>query len=384
MFKHLLIVLFILLPGSVFADWASDRDGSAGYVEITVLASAIDEPVPFFIVYGSTLDGTVHTAMDAAGDTTGETIRASNADGSTPVACWPVEGDFDTTTNTWAVAVRGTGMSASVNTTYRLYFGNPALSMPAVTDTYGRNAVFAGFTAVFFPGAGNTDVTGNGYTLSGTVSTTDSGYEGMSAAVFNGTSDVLTYSGTVSGFWPITSEALVYTTSNAAAQTAVGLGSSTTGVGANIALLRLRGDVNDRVTFAVDGTSGSTATATTSTAYSINTWHYVMGVHDTDNDETLAYINGGSVGTSGTVVAGPSFNRISLGAAVYNTTANYLAGRITYAAIDNEVKSANYSTTMKNVWDGTTYTDGAWVDLGGGGGLTIKDTTNGFMSLVGG
>jgi alpha-tubulin suppressor-like RCC1 family protein len=80
-------------------------------------------------------------------------------------------------------------VSSTVNTTFYIWYGNSSATMPAVTDMYGRNAVWTGHTAVWhMTGSGDmTDVTGNGYTAVNTSTTSTTGlYNSASARAFVG------------------------------------------------------------------------------------------------------------------------------------------------------------------------------------------------------
>jgi alpha-tubulin suppressor-like RCC1 family protein len=80
-------------------------------------------------------------------------------------------------------------ISSSSDTTFYLWYGNGSATMPDVTDMYGRNAVWAGHTAVWhMTGPGDmTDVTGNGYTAVNTGTTSSTGlYNSASARAFVG------------------------------------------------------------------------------------------------------------------------------------------------------------------------------------------------------
>ena len=176
--------------------WATDRDGSTGYVTVTTLASVIDEAVPFCVVYLSDLPSGFHTAMDTASDTDGKTIRVSTSDGSTQLACVPL--GVNTGTDTGCLIFLGTGMSASVDVSYRIYCGNAALSMPSASGGMGEQAVFAAYAGVYFPGMATRDFTSGGRTLTAVNSpgTATSNYEGITAATYNASNNYHKYEGT--------------------------------------------------------------------------------------------------------------------------------------------------------------------------------------------
>jgi hypothetical protein len=179
MMKRLCCLWLLILAPFAHADWATDRAGETGYVTVTTLASVIDEAVPFCVVYLSDLPAGFHSAMDAASDTDGKTIRVSTSDGATQLAAYKV--GINTSTDTGALFFLGTGMSDTVDTSYRIYAGNAALSMESVSGGMGRNTVFGSYAAAYVLNS-LTDLTGNGYDMTATGSPTSgvsTGYEGI-------------------------------------------------------------------------------------------------------------------------------------------------------------------------------------------------------------
>lgn len=383
MIKRLLLALALCLPWYAHADWAADRDGSLVYAPVTVLASAVDEAVPFFIVYGSDLDAAFHAAMDAAGDTTGETLRASNADGTTQIACWPV--GVNTSSDTFALFVRGDTMSASTDTDFRIYAGNSALSLPAVTDTYGRNAVFSGYAGVYLPGMSTDDFTGSGRNLTAVNSpgTAASSMEGITAATYNGTTQYHGYSGTQGVTnWPITLECVAYSATNTSTRAAFSI-SDVDLASNNLVDIRFAGaTTGDPIKFTPFGATGSVGDADSTTGYTVNTWHYAAGTRDSNSTpgDSFAYIDGGSQGTNAANVQTPTdFDRLTVGGKV-SSSINYFNGRVAIALLSGSVRSANYVSTMQDVWSGALYTAGASVELGSG--LSVQQRTSGFFVLA--
>lgn len=381
MIKRLLLTAALLCPWLAHADWAADRDGSAGYVEVTTLATAVDEAVPFFIIYGSDLPADFHTAMSDAGDTDGKTLRVSTSDGATQIACWPV--GVNTSTDTFALFIRGDGMSASVDVTYRVYVGNASLSMPAASDTYGRNAVFADYEGFYLPGVTLTDLTGAGrdLTANGSPGAT-AAYEGIAAATYNGSNQYHKYEGTAAVTnWPLTLEGLFYSTVDTANDIWFALADSvdTDPLG----VLRTQGaSAGDYLTAYFRGTTGSLSAPATSTGFVINTWHYGAASRDANTGTSTVYIGGASSGTSATTITAPSFDRTAIGALFRSSAADYFTGNVAAAYLSASVRSADYVATMDEVWDGTIYSTGSWTALGGGGGPTIQDRTRGFFLLT--
>lgn len=353
--RRILLTLCLCLPGLSWADWAADRDASAGYVTVTTLATAVDEAVPLFVVYLSDMPADWHTAMSTASDTDGKTIRVSTSDGATQIACYPV--GVNTTSDTGALFIKGTGMSASSDTDYRIYVGNAALSMPAASDTSGRNAVFADFAGFYLPGVTLTDLTGNGrdLTATGSPGTAASDYEGITAATYDGSSQYHSYSGTqaVSGY-PLTLEALGYSNNNNNGAVWFGLHNS-----ANFTtyshLIQLASASNLIYRYA----SGSANAQHSAVAPA--SWRYLAGSRDTQTSGTSRfYFDGAASGTSTTDAQAISVNRIAIGVAARSTPQGYFPGNVAAAYLSSSVRSADYVATMQDVWAGTVYSVGTW------------------------
>lgn len=92
----------------------------------------------------------------------GGDIRITEANGVTEVAREIVA--INTTSSTGEVHFLANSLSSTVDTIFYVYYGNAAATDYAVTATYGRNAVWAGYVAVWHLN-GTTDSTGNGHTI---------------------------------------------------------------------------------------------------------------------------------------------------------------------------------------------------------------------------
>lgn len=363
MMKRLCCLWLLILAPFAHADWATDRAGETGYVTVTTLASVIDEAVPFCVVYLSDLPSGFHSAMDAASDTDGKTIRVSTSDGATQLACVPL--GVNTSTDTGCLIFLGTGMSASVDVSYRIYCGNASLSMPTASGGMGEQAVFAAYAGVYFPGMDTRDFTSGGRTLTAVNSpgTAASGYEGITAATYTAASSQYhQYDGTEAiTSPPLTMEALAYTTSATARGTICTFSNNSNT--ANIMNFQLAGDLSgDPIRLAVLGNGGSSSAAVSSTGYSASTWMYAAASRSgTTTGTTTSYINGGSAGTESTSISAFSaISEFSIGAADRGSVIDYLDGRIAWAGLSSSVRSANYIATQHQNWLGNLYSVGSW------------------------
>lgn len=358
--RFLLSAVLFVLPLWAHADWAADRDASAGYVTVTTLATAVDEAVPFAVVYLSDLPADFHTAMTTASDTDGKTLRVSTSDGVTKLACVPI--GVNTSTDAGCLIFLGTGMSASVDVDYRIYVGNAALSMPAASA--GEQLVFAAYVAVYFPGVDVRDFTAGGRTLTAVNSpgTAASGYEGITAATYNGTSSYHKYEGTPGiSNWPATIELLARSEDSTVEDIPFSLANSTDND--PLFLLRTIGNVaGDYVGMYARGDTGSLSNPTTSSGFTASTEHYFVAKRDANTGTSTVIIdaNDGTKGTSATTITAPTFDRMAIGALYRSTASSQFNGRVAVALLSSSVRSADYVSTNKRNWDGALYTAGAW------------------------
>ncbi len=331
-----------------FASWT-------GRVKITVDGTKVDEPIPFVRV---SLSGLPTEFWDTA--VLGE-IRVSQSDGETEVAHWIPSSTFNTTTDTGVLFFKSSDMNDGANTDYYIYWDNPLATGYAVTDTYGRNAVFSSYAGFYFPGLTTDDVTGGGRNLTAVNSpgTAASDYEGIDAATYNGSNQYHSYSGTQAVTdWPLTVEGLIYTNNVTADRNAVALAGSASAF--NQAALVVQGTTSgDPIRFAAEGASGSTSVADSSTGVTVSTWHYAAGNRDANSGTSTAYIDGGSAGSNTTTLTAPSFDRFSTGARLQSTI-NYFNGSVAAAYLSSSVRSADYVSTMNRMWSSGFYSVGAY------------------------
>lgn len=337
--------------------------GYGVYAEVTFAASAVDEAIPFCTVYLSDLPTAWHDAMANAGDTDGRTIRVTKSDGTTECAVYVPPGSVNTSTDTGALFFRATDLSAVLDTTYMIWVGNAASTMYLSSDTYGRNAVFYGYTGSYagvYILSSTDDCTGQGRDLTGVNSPgqTASGFEGITAATYNGTSSYHEYQGTAGVTnWPLTLECLAYAdvTTGTRRPFSVSLNTST-----RDAAFFEKNTSGHPIGSAV-GASGSYATATYATSMGATTWRNFAVSRDANTGTTILYKDGAQVATSATTIATPTaFNRTTIGVAAFNSTyVNYWDGNIAVALLSGSVRSADYMSTMNKNWLGTLYTAGS-------------------------
>ena len=109
----------------------------------------------------------------------------------------------------------------------------------------------------------------------------------------------------------------------------------------------LRGDLASDPILATSRNSSGTPSASTSTGYSLNTWHHACGIWAATNSRAV-YVDGGSVGTDSTVCATNNMDRTSIGRLGDRTPTRYMSGRIAEAAIWNVALTAAEVATLAN------------------------------------
>jgi hypothetical protein len=331
--------------------------GYGVYAEVTFAASAVDEAIPFLTVYLSDLPTAWHDAMANAGDTDGRTIRVTKSDGTTECAVYVPPGSVNTTTDTGCLLFRATDLSAVVDTVYMIWVGNAASTMYLSTDTYGRNAVFTGYAGAYIPGMTTDDLTGAGRNLTAVNSpgAAASGYEGITAATYNGTNQ---YHWAVSGVvaMPLTMEAIAKYSSNTGQDFIAGLGLSSS----NNPYTGLTVETSTTIGGTYRGSSGGT-TSTASKTSATSTSYYIASTRDVYTSGTSTIYLDGVAGTANTtnISGDPSYNRFAIGGSLRTAIVNHSACEVAVALLSSSVRSADYVATMNKNWLGTLYTASA-------------------------
>jgi len=222
--------------------------------------------------------------------------------------------------------------------------------------------VFARYAGVYFPGVDTRDWTSGGRTLTAKNSpgTAASGYEGITAATYNGTSSYHYNSGTQGATaWPMSLETLMLCDVTTGIRAAVNLGvfASTSNV---FSIWKQSTGVAQA---GVQGNGGSAATAATGTM-STATWYYAANTRDSTTGDTYGYFNGTQYTNAGNINAFGTADRIAIGSGFVSSAHNsYWDGNIAVALLSDSVRSADYVATMQDNWAGTMYSAGAWTAL---------------------
>ena len=155
---------------------------------------------------------------------------------------------------------------------------------------------------------------------------------------FNGSNQYLSSSGAVLSSVPITMGCWFYSTSNSAKQRLISIGDKDST--SDFFHVSAMGNVTGDPLRASAKRGGATGTATTSSGYSINTWHHAAAVF-ISNSSRKVYLDAGSVGSNTTSATPASLDTTRLGLRASSGTDGPMAGRIAEAGIWNIALTAN-------------------------------------------
>ena len=366
-------IVLLLLCSPAFGWWDTDWDYRQ---KITIDATLVDEATHVIPVYLSPGDSTFWTNVKAAG----ADIRFAT-DADVLIAHYLVDSFTDSGTTGTGVCLVDVAsiISASVDVDFYIYYGNSAAS-----DTSSGSDVFdsTDIEGFYLPGETLTDITGGGrdLTAGNAPTTATSGYEGITAAVYNGTNQYH-YTGTSPiSDWPATLEALSY-------HPAVGAGT----------IVAVNGVWTDQFGLwsTASGFKDLYRTWATNTGYAVQpvsvspaVWTYLAGTRDTATTGTTRnYYDGVAKGTDTTNTGALSWDSVAIGVSYFPALQSYWAGHVAMAAVHDVVRSANYIATNYEAWSNASFltwtaseaeasTETGWVLLlaaadGGFGGSSV-------------
>lgn len=327
--KYLLFALaFLLLPTSADAVWFDSNWDYKVKVEVNPAKVGTTTAITSFPVYLNLADlpAGFHTNVKSDGCD----IRILESNETTETAFELVT--YATSTDTGELHFMADALSTTSSSTFYIYYGNPSASCYAVTDTYGRNAVWSGYGFVSHDG-GITDSSGNiTSTNSGTTDAT--GFIG-NGRLYNSTDNILLKSISIAQATNKTISAWVYPTT---------LGSSHFIMDSQTG--RLVTALDDGAVIKIgyfDGTdwrnSGTSAT--------LNTWQKVHWALDSTNSLGYVYKNGfnatGSLAYSPKAIGGTTRLGRNFGAG-----SNYFRGTLDEFRIKTSLSSSDFVLTEYN------------------------------------
>lgn len=343
--------------------------------KITMSAALIDEVFQVLPIAGSELGADF---FDDA-QTDGDDIRFTAADGTTELACHILFHDAGTDTGRYFVDVSSVS-NISTDVDIYVYYGNSGASAYSASATYGADAVWDSHAGVYFPGMSLLDFTnqasGRALTAVGSPTTVASGYEGITAAEYDGTTQYHEYSGTqAQTTWPVTLEAL--------------LNADTTTVGQDVVAYRRTSNTNGQALLRISsgnqiqgiffGTGGSTSVAATSNTLADDTWGHAVVTRSGTTGTSTSQLNGNTQGTSSTTILAHSMTQFSIGASNGNgTPSDFFDGRVAAVMVTSSVRSSSYAITMYNAWSNSGFISASAQETGGNigtGAITLGAAT---------
>lgn len=276
----------------------SGPDGTLSYVELMIQSSQVASTLTNFPVYVDLSDMPAAFFTNVQSD--GGDIRVTESDGTTRA---PVDlVSIDTGASTGELHFLASSLSSSSNTTFRIYYdAGGGLSQPGVATTYGRNAVWTSYEAVWHleeDPSGSApqlvDSTGNGWDAStgGSMTSGDSvtGKIGRSLD-FDGSNDYAETSGDPTNGVSTLTGSLWFNVDSTSSQNYFFSDRDDFG-GTDFGFFaRLNTDGSIRASFH-DGSSESTPSGGST---STGTWYMMHFVHGSSVD--AVYLDGSSVGT---------------------------------------------------------------------------------------
>lgn len=309
--------------------------------KVTIDATLVDEGVPVIPVFLSEGDTAFWTAIAAGG----ADLRFTQDDGETLLDHYLVPTLVDSgTTGTACVLVNVSGIiSASSDVDFYAYVGNAGAS-----STSSGADVFSGtdIEAFYLPGVTTDDITGNGYDLTAVNSPTTaaSDYEGVTAAVYNGSTQYHYHAGaiTIKGL-----EGLFSFGSTAINQWFFSGGDSTD----PDPLFGLYFQSAAYPSIGVRGIStGFVAYANTPSSVTTSTYYHVAGAYPLSGTTYSAYLDGIENTRSDTAYTPSTIDRVAIGALLRSTAGNHTSVSVAMAAVYSASPTADYVSTNRNAW----------------------------------
>lgn len=315
------------------------------------------EGIPYVPLYLSKCDATWWANVK----TNGDDIRLTSDDGTGLLPHYLVPGGFDSTGKLGCILVKTTSYISNLfDKKIYAYCGNAGAS--SVSDS---SSVFtgSGYVGVYMPGVTLTELclSGKDLTAVNTPGTAASGYEGITAATYNGTSSYHhnTSATAVTG-WPLTHELLAYAANVTGTKVLLGLSYSTT----NHSYSGMYLSGANSICFN-KGATGVTADASKASV-SATTWHYLAGNRNGNTGITNSYIDGGTAATNNTTLGSPNaFDRVMIGAQYINgAVSNYSNARVAVALLSASVRSADFIKTKYNAYTNASFITASATEVG--------------------
>jgi hypothetical protein len=313
-------------------DWTKRIPVSIDYTEVN--SALIDFPV---YVDMSTLGSDFFSDIQSDGDD----IRITTSDGVTELPFDLVV--IGTSTETGELHFKADVISPTSTTKFYIYFGNATATAYTASDTYGRNAVWTNYEAVYHL-EDLADSTGNGNTLNAVGSPTS-----LASKLGKGYS----YPGSLSVYHK-TSGHVIDMNSSLDGRVSAWVKPSNTNRGdfagqwpAYMLKWSLSGHASK---FRMQAVYPTNSFAQSPSTYSTGVWRYIVGDLDFSTTETTLYVNGALTATStgaGSIVI--NNQPFSIGAEFGNFSYNAFSGVVDEVRISTAILSSD--------WEASEYTN---------------------------
>lgn len=315
--------------------------------EIEIDATYVNEAVPVIPIYLSKLDENWWNHVESDG----KDIIITQNDGTSVLNYYlvsidkvnkkglliaNVDGYIDTTSNVKLVIYCGNSSAVSSSNSALTFSDYAGFYLPGMTTVNLANPGTHNLTAVNTPG------------------TAASGFEGLTAATYDGSSQYHYGTSPLSATATMTLEGLAYADNDTHLGTVVAVGSTSSAQ--PLGILSLDGvSIGNPARGLNRGDTGSVSIAYSATGFSATTWTYVSETRNGTSGSTIAYISGGNSGSNATTITNATTNSVSIGVLRSNTVSGYLDGNVAMAAVSSTARSANYFSTMHDAWNTTNF-----------------------------
>lgn len=336
-----LLLLLLLLPSVASAQ--TFPDDWAGYVEINPTEATLTDFS--YVVSLNSFPADFWTNVQTDGDD----IRATDELGN-QLAVDIIKFTDSGSSGSGLITVRYTG-AVDTDLRLRIYAGEGTATLPADTDTYGRENAYESTVRAFWPDGLGIDRTSYDNDLTAVGSPTVGGQAGPIAGSLStdldGSTQYASTTVSVPTAAPLTFLASARSDSSTANQGAISL-TDTAGTADFFLFAVQGGTAGDPIRLTTR--RSSTVFADTATGYSTATWTTIAATEATGGASRIAFIEGtgGTAETTSKIPTG--VDTITVGAFLTTTASQFMDGRLSLVSLHTTQRSADwldYDAAMK-------------------------------------
>jgi len=320
--------------------------------KITIQNGKVDADLTNFPVYVNlaNLSAGFHTHVN---QTDARDIRVTRSNGTTEVAREVVS--YVAASDTGELHFLADALSNGTDTDFYIYYGNAAASDYAVTDTYGRNAVWADYLAVLHmaqqPSGSAGDITNsvgsNNFTSVNMESGDRIGGKFTYALNFGGTDEYLNLASALITTTPHTFSAWVKIPSVDASSIVIISIGDTASEDYESMLYVSSGTTPQWAVSALTRGAAPNEIANASSAITEDAWFLAHGVWSA-TDNRIAYFNGGNSGSNTSSKTYSSYDTTRIGNRANSAGGLYIIGLMSEVRISASVLSSTWISTEYN------------------------------------